>query len=299
MKFKIPIFLLLIAFQLKSTGQMSMPERRAKIARQVGQALGTYSYPPRFENGDVDIKKLIKQLKDIHANTYHWLDRDMHDNLDDLKRFLPKAKKARIKVWVTLVPPSESPPFSKHYSEPFKLDYQQWAITLANLSNEYPNLVAWSIDDFVHNLQLFTPSYVQQFLDTSRKINPIFAFLPCCYFKKTTDEFAKLYGSFLDGILFPYRNESVSANLKDADQVTPEIEKLRTKFEKGFLIYLDVYASPHSSLGSSTPDYVKDVIDAGLNSADGVLIFRHQDPVQFPEKYEIIKRAFKKGMHKQ
>ena len=196
------------------------------------------------------------------------------------------------------MPPSESPPFSTHYSEPYKLDYQQWAITLAKLSNEYPNLVAWSIDDFVHNLQLYTPAYVQQFLDTSRKINPTFAFLPCCYFKKTTDEFAKLYGPMLDGILFPYRNESVAANLKDADQVTPEIENLRAKFDKSFLIYLDVYASPHSSLGSSTPEYVKEVIEAGLNSADGVLIFRHQDPKRFPEKYAIIKKAFKKGMHK-
>ena len=297
MKYRLSIFLLLIVCQFQSIGQMSMALRRSKIAKQLAGTLGTYSYPPRLANGDVDMDKLIKQLKEIHANTYHWLDRDTHDNLDNLKKFLPIAKKAKIKVWVTLVPPSESPPFSTHYSEPYKLDYVKWAVELAKLSLAYKNLVAWSIDDFVHNLTLYTPAYVQEFLDSSRKINPVFAFLPCCYFNKTNDQFAKLYGSLLDGILFPYRNESVEANLKDAGQVSAEIEKLRARFEEGFLIYLDVYASPHSKLGSSTPEYVKEVIEAGLQSSDGVLIFRHQDPEKFPEKYEILKQTFKKGMH--
>ena len=98
MKIKISIFLLFLVSQFNSIGQMSMSQRRAEIARKLGPTLGTYSYPPRLENGDVDMIKLIRQLKDIHANTYHWLDRDSHDNLEDLKKFLPMAKKAKIKV---------------------------------------------------------------------------------------------------------------------------------------------------------------------------------------------------------
>lgn len=291
------IFLLLLLSQLV-IGQISMPDRRKIIAEKLSGTMGTYAAPPTLESGEVDYKKLLRQLKDIHANTYHWLDRDGYNDINALRTFLPMAKKAKIKVWVTLVPPSESPPFSKHYSEPYKLDYHQWAVALANLSLQFPNLVAWSIDDFVHNLQLFTPEYVQQFLDASRKINPSLAFIPCCYYKKTNEAFVKNYGSFLDGILFPYRNESVMANLKDADQVKPEIEKLRSIFDKGFLIFLDVYASAHSRLGTSTPDYVKEVVSAGLESADGVLIYRHQDPVKYPGKYDIVKKAFKTGMHR-
>lgn len=292
------IILLLLLLQCKVNGQMSVSERRKYIAQKLNGTKGTYAAPPRFGSGKINYKKLIRELKNLHANTYNWLDREGADDINELKVFLPMAKKARIKVWVTLVPPSESPPFAQHYSEPYKLDYKQWAIYLADLSLKFPNLVAWSIDDFVHNLQLFTPTYVEQFLNASRKINPTFVFLPCCYYIKINEEFVKKYDSILDGILFPYRNESIAANLKDAGQVKPEIEKLRSMFGKDILIYLDVYASDHSRLGSSTPDYVKDVVTAGLEAADGVLIYRHQDPIKYPEKYEIVKKAFKKNMKK-
>jgi hypothetical protein len=250
--------------------------------------LGSYAAPPLLQDGKIDYKLLIKQLKDIHANTYHWLDRKGNYDIDALKEFLPLAKKAKLNVWVTLVPPSEPPP-----SDPYKLDFMQWSIALATLSLEHSNLVAWSIDDFVHNLNLFTPTYVKAFLDSSHKINPSFAFIPCCYYAKITDKFVKEYGPLLDGILFPYRNESVVPNLKDAGQVKPEIEKLRTKFDQGFLIFLDIYASHHSQLGPSTPQYVKEVLESGLESADGVFIYRHQDPIKEPEKYAIIKAGFK------
>jgi len=254
---------------------------------------GTYAAPPKKLTGEIDYKKLIRELKDIHANTYNWLDWGNTTDLEALKKFLPLAKKAKINVWITLVPPSESPPFVADYSEPFRLDYQKWAIELAKLSLVHENLVAWCIDDFVHNLKLFTPAYVKQFLDTARGINPKFAFFPCCYFNKITHEFVKNYGDMLDGILFPYRNESVSANLKDAGQVTSEIKALRAMFPLHFLIFLDVYATAHSSLGASTPEYVKQVMNLGREAADGVLIYCHQDPDKYPEKYRIIKEGFR------
>ena len=267
---------------------------RTETLQHLVNTKGTYAALPKKQSGEIDYKKLIRELKDIHANTYNWLDWGNVTGLEALKKFLPLAKKARINVWITLVPPSESPPFVTDYSEPFRLDYQKWAIELAKLSLVHENLVAWSIDDFVHNLQLFTPTYVKQFLDTTRVINPKFAFIPCCYFKKITNEFVKNYGDLLDGILFPYRNESVSANLKDAGQVTSEIKVLRAMFPPHFLIFLDVYATAHSSLGTSTPEYVEQVISSGLKSGDGTLIYCHQDPEKNPEKYKVIKEQFKK-----
>jgi hypothetical protein len=105
---------------------------------------------------------------------------------------------------------------------------------------------------------------------------------------------SKNYGHLLDGILFPYRAESVKANLQDATQVENEVARMREIFIiPHFPLILDIYASSHSRLGASTPEYVKDVLIAGLKSADGVLIFRHQDPVKSAVKYQIIKDGFK------
>jgi len=275
-------------FSQTISNDTKIPKSCSTHVRSFRGTLGTYANPPRFEDGRIDLKGLISELKDIHANTYNWLIRTNNDDLEVLKLFLPLARKAKLKVWATLVPPSEPPA-----SEPFKLDYERWASELALLSLAEPNLVAWSIDDFVHNLKLYTPEYVRKFLAAACAINPKLAFVPCCYFKQTTPLFARNYGHLLDGILFPYRAESVGANLQDASQVENEIAKLREMFGPKFPIVLDIYASGHSRLGTSTPEYLKEVLVSGLKSADGVLIFRHQDPVKFPAKYQIIKEGFR------
>jgi len=259
--------------------------------------LGTYANAPRLENGHVNFDKLLSELKDIHADVYHWLINEKIYDWDDLKQFLPLARKAKIKVWVCLVPPSESKPITKLSSEPYGLDYEKWASEIATLSLTEPNLVAWSIDDFVHNLKFYTPEYVKKMLDAAHAINPKLGFLPCCYYKQTTPDFIKNYSQFLDGILFPYRAESVGANLQDASQVENEINKLRELFNRpNFPIYLDIYATAHSRLGASTPQYVKEVLTAGRQCADGVFIYRHQDPVKSAEKYKITKEGFSRKL---
>ncbi|RIH65539.1 hypothetical protein D1164_07655 [Mariniphaga sediminis] len=256
--------------------------------------LGTYGAPPRLKNGRVDIPRLLSELADIHANTYHWLIWQNDNDWNDLKAFLPLAQKANLNVWVTLVPPSESKPIAKHSSEPYGLDYKRWAVELAKLSISEPSLVAWSIDDFVHNLKFYTPEYTKKMLEAARKINPQLVFIPCCYYKQTTPDFAKEYGPLFDGVLFPYRAESVGANLQDAAQVENEIIHMRELFEKpDFPIFIDIYATAHSRLGNSTPEYVKEVLKAGRKTADGVLIYCHQDPQKYPEKYQIVKEGFK------
>lgn len=291
--FKIVILLLFIcqgyvfAHNRTKTGKVT-------DAINIGGALGTYANPPRFENGSVDFYRLISELKDIHADTYNWLIYQNPNDWDGLKKFLPLARKAKIKVWVTIVPPTESKPITKFSSEPYCLDYERWAIELATLSLAEPNLVVWSIDDFVHNLKFYTPEYVEKLVNTTHGINPKLAFIPCCYFTKITPLFVTNYGHLLDGILFPYRAESVGANLQDATQVENEVAKLRGMFSNpDFLIFLDIYASGHTRLGPATPEYMKDVLTAARKSADGVLIYLHQDPVKSPAKYKVIKEGFK------
>lgn len=253
---------------------------------------GTYAFPPRLPDGNIDPKRLIAELKDLHANTYHWLAWGKTSDLEAFKKFLPLARQAGIRVWITLVPPSESPPLARDFSEPYRLDCEKWAVELARLSLKEPELVAWSIDDFVHNLSLFTPDYLKKLLTAARAVNPRLAFVPCAYFEQVTPAFAYTYGPLIDGILFPYRDESVVANLGDAGNAAAEINSLRSLFAPGFPVFLDVYATAHSSLGDSSPEYVREVLAAGRESADGVMIYCHQDPRKFPEKYRVIREAF-------
>ncbi|MFD2886106.1 hypothetical protein [Chitinophaga cymbidii] len=266
---------------------------QASHAPPLKNTFGTYGAPPRQADGRVDQAKLLAELKDLHATTYHWLIWQNENDWEDLQLFLPLAAKEGIKVWVTVVPPSESKPIARFSSEPFGMDYKRWAAEFARLSLKAPNLVAWSIDDFAHNLKTFTKAYTDSCLQAAENINPRLAFVPCVYYKQITPQFAATYGELLDGILFPYRAESAGANLTDPSKVGPEIASIRKLFRKDMPVFVDIYATAHSRLGASTPEYVKQVLDLSKQYADGVLIYCHQDPQKFSAKYNIIKEGFK------
>jgi len=152
--------------------------------------------------------------------------------------------------------------------------------------------VAWSIDDFTHNLKVFTPERMKAIRALTHKINPHLAFVPCSYYSAVKPAFAQDYAGLVDGLLFPYRHESGGANLTKADRVETEIARLRKLMGPGVPIIVDVYATGHSRLGNSTPEYVEQVITKAMDCADGVLIYCHQDPVKQAAKYQIIRRQF-------
>ena len=235
---------------------------------------------------------MIEQLKELNANTYNWLIWQNENDWADLQLFLPVALKNRIAVWVSLVPPSESKPIAKWSSEPYGLDYIKWSEEIAKLSLQYPNLVVFSIDDFVHNLKTYTPEYLGKMMTEIDRINPSLQFIPCSYYRQITPDFVKKYASYLDGLLFPYRAESEGGNLRNADLVESEIARLRSLFNGEMPIYIDVYLTAHSRLGASTPTYVEEVIQGGKEYADGVLIYTHPNPVSDAEKYQIVKAGF-------
>ena len=256
--------------------------------------LATYDSIPRRADKRADLPRLLRELVDLGANTYNFLVWQEPTDWDDLRLFLPLARAQDLRVWVTLVPPSESPPRQRNYSEPFRLDYVRWAREIARLSLVEPALVAWSIDDFAHNLDVFTPTYVRDMLSAARTINPRLAFVPCLYFRQITEGFVASYGDLPDGVLFPYRNESVKANLTDAGQVTAEVARIRRLLRTGLPVIVDVYATRHSILGDSTPEYVAAVLAAGRACADGVMVYCHQDPVAQAAKYAATREAFKR-----
>ena len=269
-------------------------EARAERARALLGTRATYCNAPRKADTRVDVDRLMAELVELHANTYSFCIHNYAADWDDLKLILPRAREHGIRIWASLVPPSESPPRTKHYSEPFRLDYQRWAVEFARLSLQETNLVAWSIDDFTHNLkEPYTPDYVRRMLDASRRINPKLAFVPCCYFSGIIKPgFVTNYCTLIDGILFPYRHESDQANLKDPSLVEPELKQIKALAGPALPVVLDIYATAHSRLGATTPEYVEQAMVAGKRAADGVMIYCHQDPQKNPEKYQIVKRQF-------
>lgn len=253
---------------------------------------GTYDAAPRQADGRVDVERLIRELEVLRANTYNWLIWHASTDWEDLHRFLPLARQKQIRVWVTLVPPSESPPRTRNYSEPFRLDYAKWAAEIAQLSLREPNLVAWSLDDFSHNTRTFTPACLRAVLEAARQINPKLAFVPCCYYRHVTPSFAETYRPWLDGVLFPYRNESGEMNLQNSSAVESEVSRLKELFGPTVPVFVDVYATKHSRLNDSTPQYVREVMSAARRCADGVLVYCHQNEAASPEKHGVIKALF-------
>lgn len=270
----------------------SAADAAAVRARALLGTRATYCRAPRRADNRVDVERLIAELVELKANTYSFCIHNWATDWDDLKLILPAANAKGIRVWGSVVPPSESPPRLKNYAEPFRLDYVRWAEEFAKLSLEHTNLVAWSIDDFTHNLKTYTPEYVQQMRAAQQRVNPRLAFVPCCYFPTITPRFATNYVPLLDGILFPYRHESAGVNLKDPSLVEPEIKKLKEICGEKFPIVLDIYATAHSRLGATTPEYVDAAMQAGHRAADGVMIYCHQDPKTNADKYAIIRRNF-------
>ncbi len=254
---------------------------------------GTYAGEMRTPEKHLDHQRLLAELSDMRATTYNYLIAGAATDWDDLHTFLPLAREKGIRVWVTLLPPSESPPRSKRYSEPFRLDYAKWAAELAALSAHEPALVAWSIDDFAYNVGIYTPEAMKTIIAAQRAKNPKFAFVPCIYYKHATPAFVAKYREFFDGILFPYRSESTKAGFQDAESVVAEVKTLKERFGSDFPIIVDIYATRHSKLGPSTPRYVEQVMKLAYPVADGVHIYRHQnklDPTQ-REKFEIVQRV--------
>jgi len=269
--------------------QNNAPLDRAQALRG---CFGTYAGVSRGKDRRVDVARLARELGELKADTYSWLIHDGATDWDDLKLFLPLAREGGIRVWVTLVPPSESPPNNKMFSEPFQLDYERWAVEIAMLRVTEPNLVAWSIDDFTHNLKFYTPEKLRGIVDGARKINPRLAFVPCCYLRGITPKFIANYRGSLDGLLFPYRSESGKIGLTDASLVAAEVAEIRVMAGASLPVVVDVYASRHSTLGDTTPDYVRAVMKDARESAEGVMVYCHQNPVTHATKHNVIKELF-------
>src|SRR5689334_14616650 len=79
---------------------------RAERAKALFGTRATYCSVPRKADGRADVDRLVSELTDLHANTYSFCIHTAETDWDDFKLFLPAARKAGIRVWASLVPPS-------------------------------------------------------------------------------------------------------------------------------------------------------------------------------------------------
>ena len=191
--------MLLVAAHAFAAPPATQPSGAGGTVSPIRNILADYDAELRGADNDV----MVARLKELHINTYFWLIWHATTDWDDLKLFLPKAAKEGIDVWVYLVPPSESPPRTALYSEPFRLDYAKWAEEIAKLSLQHANLKAWVIDDFTGN---FKPDMVRDWQKRAKTINPRLAFLPLLYFDSVilSRQFIEDYHDLVDGAVVAY-----------------------------------------------------------------------------------------------
>ncbi len=170
--------------------------------------IADYDGELRRSDGRLDIPLMIQQLKGLKVNVYFYLLWHRATDWEDLQAFLPEARVAGIEVWAYLVPPSESPPNTSLYSEPFRLDYLRWGEEVGKLSVQQPNLTAFVIDDFWANGTFFTPEYVGRMRAAGRQYNPGLLFLPLMYYPEMSRKFVTDYRDAIDGAVVAYPGDA-------------------------------------------------------------------------------------------
>jgi hypothetical protein len=275
---------LLLAFLLWGTGVtgQAIPQTQAeerKAAMMADYAMEIREKTPRSDGiYHVDTPAMIQRLKELNINTYYYLVWHERTDWDDfVHEFMPAAQKAGIRVIVYLVPPTESTGTRKSY--PFVTDYLAWARAIAETSKQYPNLIGWAIDDFNHNLDFYTPSYMEQMKETAKSINPDLQFYPVMYSVALNEDFLKTRGAFIDGVILAYRDDPYR-NTQIWATEPAQIEQASALTQKyGLDLIWMVYASKLSRTPANpSPVYVREVLQTALDAVrdgkmDGVVTY--------------------------
>lgn len=171
--------------------------------KSVPHAHATYAAAPRTPEGRVDGDLLLARLQELGVGAYYWLVA-LPNDWEDLQLFAPKARAAGIEIWPYLLPPSESPPFTGNFSEPYQLDYIAWGEAIARAATENDNIPGWIIDDFYANHGLYTPEYMATVQRRMKAIRPALKFYPLMYFNEIDAAFAAAYRPVIDGVVIAY-----------------------------------------------------------------------------------------------
>jgi hypothetical protein len=275
-------------------------------------AWGTYDNAPYVQRKAVgpeprmDIDRLIKDLVDLHVNTYVFLIWHQAADWVELHRFLPEARKHGIRVWVYLTPPSEQPPqFSDYgYDEPFRMDYARWGREIARLSLEEPNLVGWSIDDFPidNNMKVLTPKYLGDAVAGARKINPNLGFMPCVY-EMTGGNAEKLrpYKGTFDGIFLCHNLQKDETTESEHRKYMEEnVAATRKVFGKSIPIVSFQFTTRWRNAPPPSAERTAFLLRLSRELCDGVICYLHPAPdvVNRAAIREVFTETAAKGWHR-
>ena len=227
-----------------------------------------------------DIPKLIKKLKELHANHYTFVIWNAPTDFEDLeKEFMPAAQKAGLQVMAYIAPPSECFDVGR-CSRPHKRDYIAWAKAFAQLSVKYNKFTAWAIDDFSFNQDFFTPQYLSKVVSTFKEINPNLGFYTTAYyFTAKDDKFLDKYAPFVNGFIYPYLGGDNSNNQRSREVVN-NMDVILNHFKpRNLQLILLVYSGRFlDATLSPDADYVKECVEisnkyAGDNRTVGVITY--------------------------
>lgn len=201
----------------------------------------------------INTPKMIRRLKQLHANTCNYLIWNSRSDWGDLqKEFLPAAQRAGLKVWAYLVPPTES---YKKCSYPYGTNYLQWARALAELSVRHPALEAWAMDDFTGS-KTFTPGYVAELQQAAHAINPKLRFFVVQQPYAVTEKWMADYGPVVDGVVAPYFDAPYN-NVQRLSSLDPQINAAHALLQaQGRPLYFLIYVGRRfNSPREPTPEY--------------------------------------------
>lgn len=239
----------------------------------------------------VDTPAMIRRLQQLHVTTYWFLVWYTPTEWQDfVTEFEPAAEQAGIDIYLYLVGPTECTPVC---SAPYNTDFVRWGQEIAAQSVAHPNIKGWAIDDFIYNTTLFTPQYVQQFVDAAHAINPSLRFYSQVYQNNLTPAFVAAYTPHVDGYVLafrddPYHNTQVTESLPG--QLDADAAMVR---QYGKSLVLMVYAANLSNTPMPpSASYVDTVVSTGLrylraNMIDGLVtyVLRMDDQLESPSDF--------------
>jgi hypothetical protein len=245
---------------------------------------GVYGGPPRTQNGSLDLDRLFEKVSASGADTYNFLLADTPRDLAELQRLLPEAQRRGIKIWATILPPSELSPELRNDMR--YVDYTGIARKIAGLSVRYSNFQAWSIDNVAVDSEFFTPSYLEGITSGAKEVNPNLMFIPVVYYGNVASPGFSGRASSFDGVQFYYTHFPVEES-DESGILLPQLEELRSKFSGD--VILGIYASPWSKEYPTSASYVEQLIKLAKQHTDGAMIYTMD---QEGEKLAAIKGQF-------
>jgi hypothetical protein len=191
------------------------PARLAAIRKQLEGTVSKFEFTQGydFRKQPDKLRPLMAAIRAQGFDTWDQMPRSAESlwdaaSLGDLERTLEVAGDVGLKVWATLIPPSESETVARMPLPERQEYYYSIAERFARLAAKHPHFVAFTCDDFSLNNAFFTPPMLSEMARRWRAICPRLAFLPLLYYPGVSKDFFTRYGDYVDGIVFHFRSES-------------------------------------------------------------------------------------------